>query len=434
MAFREYENDDDPIAHYDDRYADMRSEFNSSLVIEVAKRQNTIYGQNGEPYPAPIKGPDLVGLESFLKRLLYSDEMPYRLKRVQGVEYGYPLPMAVDIKRLSAYGRIYHPSKAYPPDWELFFDLYQQHPISGYTHVDWGVSEDDFLKRHGVEFGLEKRHVDIAHDFIALYRDRARKSRLKSRMSDWLSGPKRNRAYLAKALTDIFDEYSRVMVVNLVLLYRKAACNGRDDARRRGYELLNRHAEDHQGYLDEIERKNVPEHFVSLEEVKADWARFTNNMRHKPTLFHKEIFIDYFGRIEHSEDAGYHVHVCFVYKGSATQRDFWYSHEIGKYWVNITEGRGYYCSCNALAAQGRYGDQVGIGVIEHDDFRKIRFLWQAVSYFVKASQIVRMKDTKKAQMFLHGKPRKRVGTKLGRPRRPGLHGPEYRERLARIFV
>ncbi|WP_419204463.1 hypothetical protein [Bordetella trematum] len=109
MAFDEYGNDPDPIAHYDDRYADMRSEFNSSLVTKVAKKQNTIYGQNGEPYQVPIKGADLIGLESFLKRLLYSDEMPYRIKRVQGVEYGYPLPMAVDIKRLSAYGRIRAP-------------------------------------------------------------------------------------------------------------------------------------------------------------------------------------------------------------------------------------------------------------------------------------------------------------------------------------
>ncbi|KCV64702.1 hypothetical protein L493_3793 [Bordetella bronchiseptica 99-R-0433] len=328
MAFKEYENDDDPIVHYDDRYADMRSEFDSSLVIEVAKKQNTIYGQNGEPYQAPIKGHDLLGLESFLKRLLYSDEMPYRIKRVQGVEYGYPLPMAVHIKRLSAYGRIQQPSKAYPPDWELFFDLYLQHPISGCTHVDWGVSEDDFLKRHGVELGLEKKHVDIAHNFIALYRDRARKTRLKSRMSDWLSGPKRNRAYLAKAFIDIFDEYSRVMVVNLVLLYRKTACNGRGDALQRGYELINRHAGDHQGYLDEIEGKSLPERFVSLEEVKADWARFTNNMRHKPTLFHKDIFIDFFGRIEYSQDAGYHAHICLVYKGSATQRHLWYSRKL----------------------------------------------------------------------------------------------------------
>lgn len=434
MAFKEYENDDDPIFQYDDRYADMRSEFNSSLVIEVAKKQNTIYGANGEPYQVPVKGADLIGLESFSKCLLYSDEMPYRLKRVQNVEYGCPMPMAVHIKRLPAYGRIKRPSKAYPPDWELFFDLYNEHPISGCTHVDWGVSEDDFLRRHCFEFGLERKYVDIAHDFIALYRERARKTRLKSRMSDWLSGPKRNRSYLAKAFIDIFDEYSRVMVVDLVLLYRKAACDGRDDALRRGYELLNRHAVDHQVYLDEMDGKGMPERFVSLEEVKADWAQFTNNMRHKPTLFHKDIFIDYFGRIEYSEDAGYHVHICFVYKGSAAQRDLWYSHEIGKYWVKITEGRGYYCSCNALAARGRYGDRVGIGVIDHDDFRTIRFLWQAVSYFVKASQIVRMKDTKKAQMFLHGKPRKSAGTKLGRPRKPGLHGPEYRERLARIFV
>lgn len=147
----------------------------------------------------------------------------------------------------------------------------------------------------------------------------------------------------------------------------------------------------------------MPERFVSLEEVKADWARFTNNMRYDPTLFHKDIFIDYFGRIEYSEDVGCHAHICLVYKGSATQRHLWYPHAVGKYWIKIIEGRGYYCSCNALAA-GRCGDQVGIGGIDHDDFTKIRFLWQVVSYFVKVSQIVRMKDTKKAQMFLHGKP------------------------------
>ncbi|MCY1249827.1 hypothetical protein D9M72_633980 [compost metagenome] len=72
-------------------------------------------------------------------------------------------------------------------------------------------------------------------------------------------------------------------------------------------------------------------------------------------------------------------------------------------------------------------------MVEHDDFVKIRHLWTAVSYFVKASQIVRVKNTGKEQMVLHGR-RKSRAEKSGRPRREGLSGPEYRARLEKIFV
>jgi hypothetical protein len=188
---------------------------------------------------------------------------------------------------------------------------------------------------------------------------------------------------------------------------------------------------EHLAYLDGTDE--ISDRVISLDELKEDLKTFFNNARHKPSLFGKDKFIDYFGRIEYSRDVGYHAHICFIYKGSEAQRHIWYSHEIGKYFEKITEGRGYYFSANAKAAEGKYRN-VGIGIVEHDDFEKIRHLWTAVSYFVKASQIARVKNTGKEQMVLHGKRRKRHGVKLGRPRDTGFSGPEYRSKLEKIFV
>jgi hypothetical protein len=174
---------------------------------------------------------------------------------------------------------------------------------------------------------------------------------------------------------------------------------------------------------------------VGLEELKDDLNRFLNNRRHNK-LFSKDKFIDYFGRIEFAEESGFHVHICFLYRGSRMREGnaTFYSHEIGKYWMKVTEGRGYYSSVNALVDSGEYRGREGIGVVNHDDFEKIAHMWRALSYFVKADQVVRIKHKKRAQMFLHGKPRNRLQDKRGRPRESGMSSEEYLVRLGEIFV
>lgn len=402
------------------------------FVSEVSNVQNSIYGSNGERYRIPINAAYLSALESFSKRLFETDDLPYGIYRQRNIECVNTLRMAHDIKMLPAYARIYSPSLSFPPDFDLFFKTYRQHPIRNYSHVDWEAGEFEFRNKRLFN-EVAPQHAKMANDFVLTLREAAKRERLKSRMSDWLSGPTRNRNYLRNFMVNMLEEHSRIMVVDLVFLYRKTACKDKKEAVERGLDQQQRAEREYQSYMEGADHHETPTRWVSLADLKEDLHRFFNNMRNKRSLFSKEKFIDYFGRIEYSREAGYHVHICFFYKGSKAQQDIFYSHEIGKYWGKVTAGKGYYFSCNAKAAAGGYKN-VGIGIIEHDDFDKIKHLWTAVDYFVKASQIVRVKQTGKEQMVLHGKRGKRQGEKLGRPRGEGLSGPEYQAKLRGIFV
>lgn len=400
------------------------------------KIRNSIYGENGERYLLPFNSAHVIALEAFCKRLFSTSKLPYEIQGPKGHERIKALGIALDIKMLPAYARIYSPSLSFPPDFDLFFKTYRQHEISRHSHVAWEDQEYDSWNRN-TRFDVTPELAKLANDFVETIRETAKEVRLKSRMSDWRSGRKQNQEYLRDFMIRMLEQHSRIMVVDLAFLYRKSACKNSDEAAERGFAQQEQAEYKYQSYFrneDYLERPD--DHInrkVGLEELKEDLKHFFNNMRNKSSLFSRDKFIDYFGRIEYSQDAGYHVHICFFYKGSEAQRDIFYSHEIGKYWTKITEGRGYYHSCNASAAQGKYKN-VGIGMVEHDDFEKIKHLWTAVVYFVKASQVVRVKRTDKEQMVLHGKRRERQDERLGRPRGEGLTGPAYQERLKRIFV
>ena len=406
------------------------------FINKVSTVQNSIYGENGERYRIPINAAHLSALESFNERLFKTNDLPFEIYQHKKTECINTLKMAHDINMLPAYARIYSPSLSFPPDFDLFFRTYREHPIRHYSHVDWEAGELEF-RNEGFFNEVGPEHAKMANDFVLTLREAAKRGRLRSRMSDWLSGPKRNRKYLRDFMIKLLEQHSRIMVVDLVFLYRKAACKNSKEAVERGLEQQQQAEGEYQSYMRGIDHHERPDgkknRQVDLEELKNDLSHFFNNMRNKRKLFGRDKFIDYFGRIEYSRDAGYHVHICFFYKGSEVQRDIFYSHEIGKYWANITEGRGYYHSCNASAAQGKYKN-IGIGMVEHDDFEKIRHLWAAVVYFVKASQVVRVKRTDKEQMVLHGKKKERLGERMGRPRGEGLSGPAYRAKLEKIFL
>ena len=424
-------NSSDAIAIYEEeRTVDKQS------IQQAEKIRNSIYGDNGERYLLSFNSVHLIALDGFCNRMFSTSKLPYQIYGTKGRERVRALGMAHDIKLLPAYARIYSPSLSFPPDFDLFFKTYRKHEISRHFFVTWETEEiDSWSEKTHTEITPEL--AEMANDFVETLREMARKVRLKSRMSDWRSGCRHNKEYLQDFMIRMLDQHSRIMVVDLVFLYRKAACKNSDEAIERSLEqqeLAEREYLSHFQNVDYLEKPgDNTSRKVSLEELKEDLKHFFNNMRNKRTLFAKDKFIDYFGRIEYSQDAGYHVHICFFYKGSEAQRDIFYSHEIGKYWIKITEGRGYYHSCNAKAAQGKYKN-VGIGMVEHDDFEKIRHLWKAVVYFVKASQVVRVKRTDKEQMVLHGKKKERPGERLGRPRGEGLSGPAYRSKLEKIFV
>lgn len=124
--------------------------------------------------------------------------------------------------------------------------------------------------------------------------------------------------------------------------------------------------------------------------------------------------IGYIWKLEYGVDKGYHYHTIFFLDGNKHQKDEIIADQFGKAWVQLTEGKGTYYSCNG--SKERYKD-LAIGMVHHDDEKAYGTLESSViRYFTKDKQHVlipsgnRLKTFGTSQMPASKR-------KLGRPRR-----------------
>jgi hypothetical protein len=409
---RLYDGDDDQQDRHDrTSHAEAHDEDMEHATATLSAVTNQIRGTDGKAYNIPINPAHLHSLITFMRKVLDSDALPYRVRSSGRVDLR---SMAYDIKRLAAYARLYDPSLSYSPDLEFFFEQYRKHEISQYSYVDWiggDFGEDD-------RRDVDPRFAEIAIDFVLALREEARRVKLKKRISDWKSNGKNNLDYLVTYLNYLFERFARIMVVDMVFEYHKTACASIEEAIGRRDAMQGRADREHEAYMNGVVHHEENPRWVSLAELKKDWQHLKQNMKGKRSIF--QHLVGYVGRIEYSRDTGHHLHICFAFNGSAVQDDVGYSLKIAKYFQEeITKGRGYAFSCNVKAAQGGYRN-VGVGMIDHHDTEKRKYLWTAVSYFAKATQLVRIKHSGKQKMFLHGKMKKLTGPKRGRPRTKGV--------------
>ncbi|KAF3461270.1 inovirus Gp2 family protein [Ralstonia solanacearum] len=404
--YQHYDEDDVRQEHHDtitcseEHDGDM-----ASTITTLSMVVNQMHGPEGKAYHIPINAGNLHGAIDFMTMVLDSETLPYRIGKSGHVRV---LRMAWHIKMLRAYARIHDPSLFYSPELEFFFEQYRGHEISRHPDADW-VGDDGH--------DIDSRFAQMAIDFILKIRDEARRRKLKKKISDWKSNGKHNLIYLRTYLNYLFNRYARLMVVDMVFEYRKTACANVEEAIARRDALQGRANREHEAYMNGVVHHEEVPRWVSLVELKEDWDHLKRNMKGKRTIFRH--LVGYVGRIEYSRDGGYHLHICFAFNGAEVQDDVGYSLKIARYWSEeITEGRGYAFSCNLKAAKGGYRN-IGIGMINHYETEKRRHLWTAVSYFAKATQLVRVKHSGKQQMFLHGKMKKSNGPKRGRPRTKG---------------
>lgn len=149
---------------------------------------------------------------------------------------------------------------------------------------------------------------------------------------------------------------------------------------------------------------------TTLEEANNDFNHMLNNARSKPSIFkHK---VGYVSKREYTEDKGIHLHAMFIFDGQKVQKDAFKADQIGKYWEEITEGKGSYHNCH----RNKY-DRNGIGILEHNDSDKRKILYDdVIPYFCKEEQdIEAMKNNPKDRAFTRGTLPKKEGRK-GRPR------------------
>lgn len=125
---------------------------------------------------------------------------------------------------------------------------------------------------------------------------------------------------------------------------------------------------------------------LRVEDVFDDLRRLIRAREHNSIFEHET---GYICAVEQGDDVGYHIHAAFFFNGSIVRGDIHKAQLIGELWQCITQGRGYYNSCNHNKEE-KYGDECGLGMIQRQDGRKRVHVYRAMEYLVKDDQHLRV--------------------------------------------
>jgi hypothetical protein len=141
---------------------------------------------------------------------------------------------------------------------------------------------------------------------------------------------------------------------------------------------------------------------LRVERVFEDLDRLIAEHGRNPIFNH---LLGYICAVEQGDDRGYHVHAAYFFNGNEVCRDIHKAQQIGDLWVRITQGKGYFDSCNQdkeekyVKKEQEQQEQdnvelqrdLGIGMIFRSD-QKIRpHVHYAMRYLVKDAQHMRLK-------------------------------------------
>ena len=151
---------------------------------------------------------------------------------------------------------------------------------------------------------------------------------------------------------------------------------------------------------------------ITLDEANKDFNRMMNNKRGKPSIFKYQE-----GQMclkEYTPNKGVHFHTVFIFDGNKVQKDAHMGDELGKYWGQLTDGRGSYYNCNRQKYKHK-----GVGMLHHSDTEKREILDKhVISYLCKDDEeqdLTPVKNNSKDRAFVRGiMPKSK--SKTGRPR------------------
>lgn len=366
-------------------------------------------GTDGKLYILPSNLESIHGAMRFMKQVIYESELfSTAYKTANGQQRTTISSLGKHLRHLHKYSQIFSRDYTYSPLLNFFLEECRKHPIKDYfPPID----------------GYDRLGVDLFNDFVATMRKNAMACKLKKRVADWESKPKKNMKRLVNFERGLFERCGRVMAVRLDFNYHKATFAPSeidqiiDEAAKQKYHDLTDFLAGH-----DISTPRVIEGRVALEEVQKDRKRLFTNMKGKPSLFKHLLATTWC--IECGRSAGYHLHVVFFFDGSQVQKHEHYAQEIGDYWRDaITQGRGYFENCNRK--KEKYGDSWAFGEIDHWDTAKRGKLINALQYFCKTNQMVQVVPYAGCQLFGCGFVRRQRKVRGGRPRTKGVAGPDH---------
>ncbi len=217
------------------------------------------------------------------------------------------------------------------------------------------------------------------NEFVEQLRAAARATGFKKVMASQKRMVRENLKSLQRYIDDLFDQYSKLLVVRVDLRYSKEY------------------------------RESCEGHEVSPEHVRKCFNDF---MHHFERQFPAKV--GYAWKLEYGPILGYHYHFLVFFNGHEVREDETLGHMVGQRWAEKAEG-GSFWNCNIDKERYTKQGSLGIGMVRYNDDELRRNLERAASYLVKIDDYVRLKLPEGWKAFSHGVHRTSE-QKRGRPR------------------
>lgn len=328
----------------DSKKYEIYSMVNDRIVADMS----TIRDRNGRVYIFGLNIKLLDSLADFMRLVICTKMLPFHV-----VSRKNPIPMEPMAGYMHLLGQfqalVFH-DVALSPDLDLFQNEFRKNQLCS-------------LMKGPSSMG-RREWAECCNEFVQEMRREGRRIGIKTKMKDWRNGSNKNSKRLTRYLDALFDRYARLMIVRLDFYYHVGTC--RDEEQADEWQMVvktqDRKAQDAYGEVADVsadhpnfQEDQIPR--VDILTVTKDWSRFMDNTRGKTSLFEHKV--GHVAAIECSRVGGHHIHAAFFFDGSEVHRDQYMADEIGKYWVQLTGGRGYYHNCNRRSYRrrsvGRYG-------------------------------------------------------------------------------
>lgn len=227
-------------------------------------------------------------------------------------------------------------------------------------------------------WNISPHEADVINSWLKQFRTEVKSAPHKRKLRYFQRAANKNLAGALAYVDHLFEHHSRLLVIRVDLSYQKV-----------------------------IVKNNA---------VSADMTRLHRKRLFKCVQSHSlfEHCQGYIWKLEYGQYKGFHYHTCFFFDGSKVRGDVTLARRIGEFWRNeITEGKGLYFNCNAIA--NSYV-QSGIGDIHYTNQTKRGALLKVITYITKVDTAVRLLLPQGGRTFGRGEFILRKKETRGRPR------------------
>lgn len=227
-------------------------------------------------------------------------------------------------------------------------------------------------------WNITPHEADVINSWLRQFRTEVKSVSHKRKLRSFQRAASKNLAGALAYVDHLFEHHSRLLVMRVDLSYQKV-----------------------------IVKNNV----VSADMTRLHRKRLFKRVQSHPLFQH---CLGYIWKLEYGQYKGFHYHTCFFFDGSKVRGDVTLARRIGEFWRNeITEGKGLYFNCNAIA--NSYA-QSGIGDIHYTNQAKRGTLQKIITYITKVDTAVRLSLPQGARTFGRGEFILRKDKTRGRPR------------------